>query len=344
MHVRPVAVALAKTLFAQLPQVGVAVLFALRQLEARQVVVAELKVEIALFGALFGDLHRVVRGLLPVGVERAHLLLVLEEELLRLELHAHGVVDGAAHLDAHEHVLVIGVAALDVVRVVGQHERDARLAADAVAAAGGHALLADAVVLDLEIEVLAEDLAQPQRALLRAGVVVVDELLLDLARETAREADEALGMLFEHGPVDARLDVKALGEGHRHEIAEVAVARLVLAQQNQVGIVVVAAVLLVRHAARGDVDLAADDGLHARLAAGLVKGHGAEHHAVIGQRDGLLAQLLDALCERVDAAGAVEQGVFAVDVQMNKGHLLTPLPGPAPFPSACAAGGSDSFS
>ena len=231
VHLGTLAVALEKALLAELSQIARAALLALRQLEARQVIVAELKVE----GAFFGDLRRVVRGLLPVGVERAHLRLVLEEELLRLELHAHGVVDGASHLDAHEHVLVIGVLPRDVMRVVGQHEGDARLAPDAVAAAGGHALLADAVVLDLQIEVLAEDLAQPQRALLRSGVVVVDDLLLDLAGETAGETDQPLGMFFEQRPVDAGLDVKALGEGGRHEIAEIAVARLVPAQQKPRG-------------------------------------------------------------------------------------------------------------
>ena len=197
-------------------------------------------------------------------------------------------------------------------RVVGQHERDARLVVDAVRARGGLAFLMDAVVLDLEIKILAEELAQPERALLRAGVVVVDQLLLDLARETAGEADQPLGVLREQRPVDARADVKALGKGCRDEIAEVPVARLVFAQQDQVGIVVVAAVLLVAEIARRHIDLAADDRLDARAAAGLVEGDCAVHHAVIGDRDGALSQLFDALGQRVGPAGAVEQGVFAV--------------------------------
>ena len=199
-------------------------------------------------------------------------------------------------------------------RVVRQHQRDARLAVETVVGVGRHALLADAVVLDLEIKVVAEALAQPERPLLCALVVVMDQLLLDLAGEAARETDKPLRVLFQQGPVDAGLDVKAVGKGHGDEIAEIAVARLVFAQQDQMRIVVVAAVLAVGHIARGDIDLAADDGLDALGAAGLVKGDGAVHHTVVGERDGALPQLLDALRQLVRAARAVEQGIFAVDV------------------------------
>ena len=310
VHLGPLAIALAKALFAELSEIAAAVRLALRQLEARQVIVAEFKVEIA----LLGDLYRVVRGLLPVGEDRAHLLLALEIQLLALKAHAHRVVHGLSHLDAHEHILIIGVGLFQIMRVVRQHQRDARLAVEAVVGVGRHALLADAVVLDLEIKVLAEPFAQPERPLLRALIVVVDQLLLDLAGKTAGEADQPLGVLFEQRPVDAGLDVKAVGKGHRDKVAEIAVARLVFAQQYQVRIVVVAAVLAVGHVARSDIDLAADDGLDPLGAAGLVKGDGAVHHTVVGERDGALPQLLDALGQLVRAAGAVEQGIFAVDV------------------------------
>ena len=64
----------------------------------------------------------------------------------------------------------------------------------------------------------------------------------------------------------------------------------------------------------GLIPSAADDGLDPLGAAGLVKGDGAVHHTVVGERDGALPQLLDALGQLVRAAGAVEQGIFAVDV------------------------------
>ena len=246
--------------------------------------------------------------------EGAHLLLALQIELLALEAHAVLLVHGLARLDAHEHVLVIGVAFLQIVGVVGQHQGDARLPVKAVVAVGRQTLLPDAVVLDLQIKVLAEELAQPQGPLLRAGVVVVDQLLLDLAGETAGEADEALGVLLQQRPVDAGLDVKAVGEGHGDQIAQIAVALLVFAQQNQMGIVVVPAVLAVGHIPGRHIDLAADDGLDPLGPAGFIEGHGAVHHAVVGERHGALPQRLDAFGQGVCAAGAVQEGIFAVDM------------------------------
>ena len=68
-------------------------------------------------------------------------------------------------------------------------------------------------------------------------------------------------MLVQNRPVYARLNVKALGEARGDEVAEVAVACLILAQEDQVRIVIVNAVLLIAHVARRDIDLAADDRL-----------------------------------------------------------------------------------
>ena len=52
-------------------------------------------------------------------------------------------------------------------------------------------------------------------------------------------------------------------------------------------------VLLVKACARGDVHLAADDGLDALGLAGAVKVDRAVHHAVVGDGDRVLPQLLD---------------------------------------------------
>jgi hypothetical protein len=82
--------------------------------------------------------------------------------------------------------------------------------------------------------------------------------------------------------------------------------------------------LFIRHAARRDIDLAADNRLDARLLSGLVKGDGTVHHAVVGDGDSRLAELGGARNKPLDAAGAVKQAVFAVDMQMNKGHGTSP--------------------
>ena len=125
-------------------------------------------------------------------------------------------------------------------------------------------------------------------------------------------------MLMQQRPVDAGLEIKALGEGHADEITEVAVAGLIFAQEDQVGVGVVDAVLLVMARARRDIDLAADDRLDASGLAGLVKGHRAVHHAVVGHGQRRLPQLFGAFGQLLDAAGAVEQRILGMHMEMDE--------------------------
>ena len=303
--------ALGKALVAELLEIGKAVALARGQVEARQVIVAEFKIE----PAALGDFDGVFHGLGQRGEERAHFVLALEVELLRLKAKAVCLVHGVAGLDAQQHVLRRGILFFQIVRVVRHGEGDAGLAAQADQAVGGRVLLGDAVVLDLEIEVLiAKERAQVERARARGLKVAADDGLRDLAGQTAREADQPLGVLVQQFPVDARLDIKALGEAGGYQIAEIAVALFVPAQQNEVGIPVVDAVLLAVAAARRDIDLTADDGPDARGLAGLIEGDRAVHDAVVGDGQRLLPELGSAFGHAVDPARAVEQGVFTVDM------------------------------
>ena len=89
---------------------------------------------------------------------------------------------------------------------------------------------------------------------------------------------------------------------------------------------VVDAVLPVLHPPGSYVDLAADDGLYSRLQGGLVEGHRPVHDPVVRDGHGLLPQLLHPPDQRGDAAGAVQEAEFTVNVQMYKGHGVS-LPG-----------------
>ena len=206
---------------------------------------AELKIEVA----AAGDVHGVVRSLRQLREEGAHLLFAFQVELLALKAHAAGLVHGPAHLYAHEHVLVVGVLFLYVVGVVGEGQGYARLPVEADEALGGLFLLPEPVVLYLQIKVLrAEEPAQLQGLGLGGVVVAVYYELGYGPGQAAGEADEALAVLMEQLPVYPGLYVKALGKGGGDQIAQVAVARLVLAQEYEVGVVVVQAVLLLVHA------------------------------------------------------------------------------------------------
>ena len=56
----------------------------------------------------------------------------------------------------------------------------------------------------------------------------------------------------------------------------------------------------------------------------IIKGNAAVHNAVVRDGHRRLAQLLHQLRQVPDAAGAVQQAVLRVDVQMGKGHITPP--------------------
>ena len=182
-------------------------------------------------------------------------------------------------------------------------------------------LLGDAVILQFEIEVLRpEDLRKLQGLLLRPGIIIVHQTAGDLPCQAGGQGDEAPGMPAQQLQIHPGLAVKALLEGAGDHLAQIPVAFLVFAQQHQVPGLAVEAVDTVAHAARGHIDLAADDGAYAGGLGGLVKINDAVHNAVVRDGHGVLPQRLDPLHDRADAACAVEQAVFGMDVKMNECH------------------------
>ena len=79
------------------------------------------------------------------------------------------------------------------------------------------------------------------------------------------------------------LVVEALQLSRRRDLKQVAIAALVLSQKNEVGGSGIAFHILLSHAPRRDIDLAADDRLDPHLLGCLIKLQDAKHDAVIGQ-------------------------------------------------------------
>ena len=312
-----VGVAAGKALLAQLLEVGVPVGVPLRQFELRQVVDAELEVH----AAQLGDLPRVLQGLGVVGEQLGHLLGGLDVELAGLHPQAVGVVHRLAHLDAHEGVLHLRVLPAEVVGVVGHHQGDAGLLVDADKPLVDHRVVGQVVVLQLQVvAVLPEQLPHLQGGGLGPLVVARQDQPGHLPGLAGRQGDEPRRVLPQQLLVDAGLDVKPLGEGGGVQAAQVAVALLIAAQEDQVIHGGVHPVDPVGAAAGGHVHLAADDGLDPLRLTGLVEVHHAVHGPVVGDGHSGLPQLLHPLHQQGDAAGPVQQGVFGVYVQMDKGH------------------------
>ena len=110
--------------------------------------------------------------------------------------------------------MVVVVLAAQVVDVARADELAAQLAGDLDDALVGLVLVGDAVLLDLEVDVLgAEDLEQVVDVGARLGRVVGDQALAEAAGQAAGQRDDAVGVGGELGHVERRLAaVQALEE------------------------------------------------------------------------------------------------------------------------------------
>ena len=227
---------------------------------------------VELVAALGRDLEGVVERFGTPGEERAHLVLGLEVELGALHALAVDVIDLGVGADAAHGVLRGGVRTREVVDVVGRDDLDAqavreldqvlreRLVGPAVAEG-------EPVVLDLDVEVVAEDALEGAGPLLRLVEVAVEDVLGDDALHAGGGADEALMVALEHGERGAGPVVEHLVGGLGHHLEQVVVARLVLGEQDHVVATLGGRDLLDRIVG-DEVGLATEDGLDERV------GHG----------------------------------------------------------------------
>ena len=178
-------------------------------------------------------------------------------------------------------------------------------------------VLLEAVVLHFEEEVV---LAEHVRVFVgeAAGVVVLvgQEGFVDVAAQAGRQRDQAFGVAREQVLIDARLVVEAVEVAGGDQVDQVAVAFLVFAEQDQVVVAVGVGAGLV--ALLRDVNFAADDRMDAFRLGRVVELDGAEEVAVIGHGDGGHLLALRDLHQLLDFAGAVEQRVVGMAVEMDE--------------------------
>jgi hypothetical protein len=314
---RRLAVALAQAGLAQLPQVRLRGLLRRRR-EDGEVALLEVQFDVAAVGDLLAAAH----GLAVLGEEAVHLLRRPDVELVAAVAQPALVGAGLACVDAQEHVVGGGVGLAQVVGVAGRHQRQAEPVGDGDGTRGALLLDVQAVVLDLDVEVVAEDAVEPAGQLRRLVDLVLEDVLAELARGAAGQADQALLVRFEQLLVDARDVVVALQEGDGGHLDEVLEAGAVAGQQGEVVAGVAAAAgLAVGALAGGDVRLVADDRVEAGRLALAVELDGAVQVAVVGQGQGVHAQLPGPRHQLGHAAGPVEQAVVAVTVQVDEGTV-----------------------
>ena len=264
--------------------------------------------------AALGDLERPSQRL---GVAReiaGHLLRRLEVEMVGLEPPVVRVLERVARLDAEERLVRPGVLVPEVVDVAGRDRRQPGDGGQLVELGQDAPLHLEVRVLQLDVDVVApEDLDEPVELGARVADPVLLERLADATREAAGERDHPGRVALEELPVDPRLVVVALEVAEARELDQVGVPLVVGGEQREMGIA-----LLLRPAVFGDVDLAADHRLDAGALGGLDELHGARHRAVVGERDRRHLELGGPLDEIRNPAGAVEDRVLRVDVEVDE--------------------------
>ena len=268
--------------------------------------------------AALGELHGAVDDFGRVREELLHLAGGFDVELVGVELEALGIVDRGERLDAEQNVVRVGVVFAEVVAVVGGDERDVEVFFEAEEIGVDLLFELEALVLNFEEEVAAaEDVLVLRGSAARGLVVPFHQVLAELAGEAAGEADESCGVFGEIFLADARLAIEAVERGLRRDADEVAVALFVFGEDEQV-VVVVALRLGAMVVLLADVELAAEDGLDAARLGGVEEVDGSVDVAVIGDGNGLLADVGDALHELFYVTSAIEEGVVGVQMQVGE--------------------------
>ena len=181
------------------------------------------------------DAAAVREGVGQVREEALHLGGALEVELLGLETQPVRCVEVGPGAHAEQHVVGLGLLAAHVVEVVRGHEREARVLRQAQQLGIEGALLGQAVILELEEEVVATKDVGVLTSDTPSRFGVVDlECAGDLAAQAGRQADEALAVACQQLTVQARLVVVAVQVRRGDDATEVLVAGPVLGEEHEV--------------------------------------------------------------------------------------------------------------
>jgi hypothetical protein len=178
-------------------------------------------------------------------------------------------------------------------------------------------VLIEIVILNFQEEVfLAEDFGVFAGHLAGFVVLIFEERFVDVAAEAGREADEAFGVLLKELFIDAGLVVETVEVAGGDELDEIAVAVLILGEEDEVVVAAGVGFVVV-----DDVEFAADDRVDAFGFGGVVELDATEEIAVIGHGNGGHLLLGCDVHELLDFAGAVEERVVGMAVEVNEGYV-----------------------
>jgi hypothetical protein len=274
------------------------------------------------------DLECVLAGARPGREALMHLLGGLQVELIRVELEPLRIRELASRVDAQQHLVRGRVVLVRVVRIVRCHPRDAHLGSDAHEFVVERLLRRESMVLELEIETVAEQLPVLRDLATGPGEIAGDDQLRDLRAQAPGQADDAVGVFGEQLPIRPGLVMETLEPRARRELDEVLVALIGRGEQGEVeGLL---GVLLLGGLGPAippeEVALHPEDRLDARLPARQIEVQGPVHDSVVRDRTGAHAGGRGRLEHVADTAGTVQHRVLGMCVQMNETQALFPIP------------------
>src|SRR3990170_2216494 len=286
--------------------------------------------ELDLHVAPFRDRQRVRKGV-GGGVPERPLEFFgrLDVELVRTEPHPGGIRDRLPRLQAEQDLLELVVPGIQVVAVVRRDQRGPGPARKGDEERVHLPLLGQAVVLDLEVESpVREDRSVLFQHLEGLRLALGPQRERDLALQARRGGDQPLRVSPQQFLVDPRLVVEPFRVREGGEPEEVPVPGLVFRQEDQVvGVLPGGSDFPFRAVARGDVDLRADDRLHAPLQRLLVELDRAHHPAVIGDGDGGHPEFLHPRDQGLELDRPVEEAVLRMEVEVDEifhSHSMVP--------------------
>ena len=149
--------------------------------------------------------------------------------------------------------------------------------------------------------------------------LILEDEFTEFAGSAAAQTDDSFFVCGQNILVDPRHVVVTVQEGDRGHADEIAEAGAILSEQSEMKTGIAAAAgFSIAAFARGHVSFIADDWIEAGRSALLIKLDGAVKIAVIRQSQGVHALLFGAGDELRNSAGAIEQAVMTVTMQMNE--------------------------
>ncbi len=128
---------------------------------------------------------------------------------------------------------------------------------------------------------------------------------------------------LQHLHIHPGLVIISLCKALADNLHQIGIAGVILRQQHQVVIAVLAAgEFLVKAGVRGHIHLAADDRINPRRLGLPVELQNPVHDSVVGDGGAVHAQFLHPPYILLDLVGTVQQGILRVDMQMRECHIV----------------------